>query len=296
MKASLLNKLDNLSDRFEELTALLGDAEVIAKQTQFRAYSKEYAEIEPVIATFRELRKVQGDLEGAQALLKESDPDLREMAEEEVAQAKEALVILEDKLQRMLLPKDPNDGRNVYLEVRAGTGGDEAAIRRSAGLISMAACSSGSGSTATPAPTREPNMDIVIQWESEGEDVRQYQERLVELGYLESRNVTGKFNQPTVDATKAFQTMNDLKVDGAAGPESLKRIYSDDALNADGVRIGDMQGSTSVTMVADVLSAGMSGEQVRQVQSRLAALGYLSASFVSGVYDTQTEQAVRQFQ
>lgn len=106
-----------------------------------------------------------------------------------------------------------------------------------------------------------PNMDIVIQWESEGEDVRQYQERLVELGYLESRNVTGKFNQPTVDATKAFQTMNDLKVDGAAGPESLKRIYSDDALNADGVRIGDMQGSTSVTMVADVLSAGMSANR-----------------------------------
>ncbi|MDG9760993.1 MULTISPECIES: peptide chain release factor 1 [Pseudomonas] len=128
MKASLLNKLDNLSDRFEELTALLGDAEVISKQTQFRAYSKEYAEIEPVIATFRELRKVQSDLEGAQALLKDSDPDLREMAELEVDQAKEALVGLEDKLQRMLLPKDPNDGRNVYLEVRAGTGGDEAAI------------------------------------------------------------------------------------------------------------------------------------------------------------------------
>ncbi|ALN20464.1 peptide chain release factor 1 [Ectopseudomonas mendocina] len=128
MKASLLNKLDNLSDRFEELTALLGDAEVIAKQTQFRAYSKEYAEIEPVIATFRELRKVQDDLEGAQALLKDSDPDLREMAELEVDQAKESLVGLEDKLQRMLLPKDPNDGRNVYLEIRAGTGGDEAAI------------------------------------------------------------------------------------------------------------------------------------------------------------------------
>ncbi|RRV23849.1 peptide chain release factor 1 [Pseudomonas sp. o96-267] len=128
MKASLLNKLDNLSDRFEELTALLGDAEVISRQTQFRAYSKEYAEIEPVIATFRELRKVQSDLEGAQALLKDNDPDLREMAELEVDQAKEVLVGLEDKLQRMLLPKDPNDGRNVYLEVRAGTGGDEAAI------------------------------------------------------------------------------------------------------------------------------------------------------------------------
>src|SRR5690606_6607323 len=66
--------------------------------------------------------------EGAQALLKDSDPDLREMAEEEAASAKAQLAELEDRLQRMLLPKDPNDSRNVYLEVRAGTGGDEAAI------------------------------------------------------------------------------------------------------------------------------------------------------------------------
>ena len=128
MKASLINKLDLLQDRFEELTALLGDAEVISKQTQFRAYSKEYAEIEPVILAFRELRKVQEDLQGAQALLKDSDADLREMAEEEVDSAKTRIVELQEALQRMLLPKDPNDGRNVFLEVRAGTGGDEAAI------------------------------------------------------------------------------------------------------------------------------------------------------------------------
>ena len=128
MKASLLNKLDALQDRYEELTALLGDAEVISNQTQFRAYSKEYAEVEPVVAAFRQLRKVQDDLEGAQALLKDSDPDLREMAEEEVAEAKTQLIELEANLQRMLLPKDPSDGRNVFLEIRAGTGGDEAAI------------------------------------------------------------------------------------------------------------------------------------------------------------------------
>ena len=128
MKASLINKLDLLQDRFEELTALLGDAEVISNQTQFRAYSKEYAEIEPVNQAFGAFRKVQSDLEGAQALLKDSDPDMREMAEEEVAEAKEQLIELEATLQRMLLPKDPNDGRNVFLEVRAGTGGDEAAI------------------------------------------------------------------------------------------------------------------------------------------------------------------------
>ncbi|VXC95315.1 peptide chain release factor RF-1 [Pseudomonas sp. 9AZ] len=128
MKASLINKLDLLQDRFEELTALLGDAEVISNQPQFRAYSKEYAEIEPVYQAFSAFRKVQSDLEGAQALLKDSDPDMREMAEEEVAEAKEQLIELEVSLQRMLLPKDPNDGRNVFLEVRAGTGGDEAAI------------------------------------------------------------------------------------------------------------------------------------------------------------------------
>ncbi|UVE16989.1 peptide chain release factor 1 [Pseudomonas sp. LS44] len=128
MKASLVNKLDALQDRFEELTALLGDAEVISEQTKFRAYSKEYAEVEPVAQCFRDYRKVQEDLLSAQALLKDNDPDMREMAAEEVAQAKEQLSELESRLQRMLLPKDPNDGRNVFLEIRAGTGGDEAAI------------------------------------------------------------------------------------------------------------------------------------------------------------------------
>ncbi|MFR0672759.1 peptide chain release factor 1 [Enterobacterales bacterium AW_CKDN230030176-1A_HGKHYDSX7] len=128
MKASLLNKLDTLQDRFEELTALLGDAQTIADQARFRTYSREYAEVEPVIAAYRQWCKVQDDLKGAEALLKDSDPDLREMAVEEVSEAKQQLQALEGGLQRMLLPKDPNDGRNVFLEIRAGTGGDEAAI------------------------------------------------------------------------------------------------------------------------------------------------------------------------
>ncbi len=146
--------------------------------------------------------------------------------------------------------------------------------------------------TATPVP----NTDIVIQWESEGEDVRQYQARLHELGYLDSKYITGKFNQPTVDATKRFQTMNGLKVDGAAGPQSLKLIYSDDALDAGGVRASERVVGSSDAVVSEVLTAGMTGEQVRQVQRRLSELGYLSASFVSGVYDNNTQQAIRQFQ
>ena len=145
-------------------------------------------------------------------------------------------------------------------------------------------------------PTPKPNTNIVIQWESEGDDVRQYQARLVELGYLQRKYVTGKFNQPTVDATKAFQTMNDLKVDGAAGPESLKLIYSNDALDASGVRVGDQYSSTSDMVVSEVLTAGMSGDQVRRLQQRLAELGFLASSYVTGVYDTQTQQAVRNFQ
>src|SRR5471030_2781003 len=128
MKASLLNKLDILQDRFEELTALLGDGEVISDQNKFRAYSKEYAEVEPIVSAYKQVLKVQSDLEGAQALLKHSDPDMREMAVEEVREAKEQLIEIEGSLQRMLLPRDPNDGRNVFLEIRAGTGGDEAAI------------------------------------------------------------------------------------------------------------------------------------------------------------------------
>ena len=94
-------------------------------------------------------------------------------------------------------------------------------------------------STATAAPvktsataTPKPNTNVVLQWQSEGADVLQYQRRLVELGYLTAKNATGTFNQPTVDATKQFQTKNGLKVDGAAGPESLKLIYSSKAIAA----------------------------------------------------------------
>ncbi|MEH6565607.1 MAG: peptide chain release factor 1 [Halopseudomonas sp.] len=128
MKASLLNRLDTLSERFEELSALLSDAEVISDQNRFRAYSKEYAELEATVKCYESWRSVQGDLEEARSLLKDSDPDLREMAEEDAAASEAQLLELEEELNRLLLPKDPNDERNVFLEVRAGTGGDEAAI------------------------------------------------------------------------------------------------------------------------------------------------------------------------
>lgn len=128
MKDSIRAKLEKLADRFEELAALLSDAGVISDQTKFRDYSKEYAELEPVVQCYESYQQAESDVEEANLMLQDSDPDMREMAKDELADAKERLERLEGELQVHLLPKDPNDGRNVFLEIRAGTGGDEAAI------------------------------------------------------------------------------------------------------------------------------------------------------------------------
>ncbi len=128
MKQSIQLKLDNLRDRYEEISALLSDSEVIADQEKFRSLSKEYAELEPVVKTFTSYQQTLDDIEEAKKLLKDSDPDMREMGQEELKTAEVRCEALELELQKLLLPKDPNDGHNVFLEIRAGTGGDEAAI------------------------------------------------------------------------------------------------------------------------------------------------------------------------
>ena len=128
MKASILAKLDNLDERYQEVAALLSDSETISDQNRFRELSKEYAELEPVVKAYVDYRDVINNLEEAKILLKDSDPDMRAMAQDELADAESQRETLELNLQRLLLPKDPNDEKNVFLEIRAGTGGDEAAI------------------------------------------------------------------------------------------------------------------------------------------------------------------------
>jgi peptide chain release factor 1 len=128
MKASILAKLDNLDERYQEVAALLSDSETIADQNKFRELSKEYAELEPVVKAYIDYRDVINNLQEAKLLLKDSDPDMRAMAQDELAEAESQREPLELDLQRLLLPKDPNDEKNVFLEIRAGTGGDEAAI------------------------------------------------------------------------------------------------------------------------------------------------------------------------
>ncbi|QIA62763.1 peptide chain release factor 1 [Vibrio astriarenae] len=128
MKASILAKLETLVERYEEVQHLLGDPDVIGDQDKFRALSREYSQLEEVTKCFQAYQQAQEDLEAAEEMAKEDDEEMREMAQEEIKEAKETIERLNDELQILLLPKDPNDERNCFLEIRAGAGGDEAGI------------------------------------------------------------------------------------------------------------------------------------------------------------------------
>ncbi len=128
MKESLQAKLQSLCDRHEELAALMSQPEVINDQKRFREMSQEYAELGDVVNCFNQWREEKENLAAAEAMMADSDPDMKAMGQEEYATISERLSELEDELQRLMLPRDPRDKSNVFLEVRAGTGGDEAAI------------------------------------------------------------------------------------------------------------------------------------------------------------------------
>jgi peptide chain release factor 1 len=128
MKASILEKLDKLNERYQEVQALLGEADVISDQNRFRDLSKEYAELEPVVQSFQQYSEIESNIVEAKKLIQDSDAEMRELGQEELKDNQSKLEPLELELQKLLLPKDPDDDKNVFLEIRAGTGGDEAAI------------------------------------------------------------------------------------------------------------------------------------------------------------------------
>jgi peptide chain release factor 1 len=126
MKSSIRQKLDHISDRHEEITALLSDPTVQGDTNRFRELSMELAQVEPITACYARYRAAEEELANAEDML--ADPELAELADEARREARETIEQLTPELQRLLLPQDPNDARNVYLEVRAGTGGAEAAL------------------------------------------------------------------------------------------------------------------------------------------------------------------------
>jgi peptide chain release factor 1 len=128
MKDSIRRKLEKLDERFEEISRLLSDAGVISKQNQFRELSMEYSRLEDLVGRYRRFLGLEGDAATAKELAADKDPATRAMGVEELADLNPRMLGEELELQRLLVPKDPHDDSNIFLEVRAGTGGDEAAI------------------------------------------------------------------------------------------------------------------------------------------------------------------------
>ncbi len=128
MKASIHARLEQLQERFEEISGLMAQPEVIQDQRQFRELSREYSRLETLVETFRRYHQAEEQLTAARVMQDDSDAEIRAMAEEETAAAEQRLEALERELEILLLPTDPNDEANTYLEIRAGTGGDEAAL------------------------------------------------------------------------------------------------------------------------------------------------------------------------
>jgi len=121
-------KLDQIEKHFEELNAQMADPEVISDGDQYRKVSKAHSDLSDIVAKYRQYKQDAGQLEQAKAMLTESDPDLKELAELEVLRLEPELIQIEQDLKVLLLPKDPNDEKDVVLEIRAGTGGDEATL------------------------------------------------------------------------------------------------------------------------------------------------------------------------
>ncbi len=128
MNASILTKLEQLSMRLEEVGAMLSDSAVASDQKKFRELSIEHSQLTPVNEQFSQYLATQEDIEAAEAMLLEDDDEMRAMAKEEISEGKAKLEQLDLALKKALLPKDPNDSRNIIIEIRAGTGGDEASI------------------------------------------------------------------------------------------------------------------------------------------------------------------------
>ncbi|MGZ3635780.1 MAG: peptide chain release factor 1, partial [Syntrophales bacterium] len=124
----MFKRLRDIETRYKDLEGLLSDPDVVSKQSIYQKYAKEHADLQDLVEAYREYEKTNSRIEEDQALLRGNDDELKEIVKEELPQLKEKLDLLENKLKLLLLPKDPNDDKNVLLEIRAGTGGDEAGL------------------------------------------------------------------------------------------------------------------------------------------------------------------------
>ena len=171
MKDSIRFKLESVRDRFEEIAGLLADPDVIADQNQFRDLSMEYSRVEPIVKLFAEFETLDEDIAAAKEMANDDDPDVREMGEEELQglTARRETLLLD--LQKSLIPPDPYDNANVFLEIRAGTGGDEAAAPEPEEATEEAAAEEPAADAEEPAADAEAaDGDVCCETTEPGED------------------------------------------------------------------------------------------------------------------------------
>jgi peptide chain release factor 1 len=288
MNPSIQAKLDNLVQRAEELNALLSDPDTINDQNQFRKLSREYAEISPVVNEYDEFRQASEELTSLEAMLKDNDSDMREMAQDELPRVQESIARHEQNLQRLLLPRDPNDSRNIYLEIRAGTGGDEASLF-AADLFRM---------YSTYAENRGWKVEVISSSQSDVGGYKEIISRVIGNGaYSRLKFESGAHRVQRVPETETQGRIHTSACTVAVMPEAEEideieinpadlRIDTYRASGAGGQHVNKTDSAVRITHLPTGIVVECQDER-SQHKNRARAMGLLQTKILSGEQEKQ---------